>query len=500
MEEKLKGLKSILNEIYDLSAAHALLDWDQNTYMPPGGVTDRGNQLATLARLSHARSTSDEMGGLLADLELYAAELDPDSDDSCLIRLTKREYNKNLRIPPHFVAEMAMVTSAANIAWRKARQDADFDQFRHHLEKIVVLGRQFADFFAPYDHIYDPLLDVYEPGMKTAEVQEIFDVLRREQVELIKALVEKPQVDDGFLHQHFPKKEQWDFGVEVITKLGYDWRRGRQDVTAHPFSTSFGLNDVRITTRFDPNHAVSALLGTIHECGHALYEMGIDPAIQRTFIAHGASGAFHESQSRLFENLIGRSLPFWKHFYPRMRERFSSQLGNVDLSAFYKGINRVDPSFIRVHADEATYNLHIMLRLEIEIALFEGTIAVVDLPDVWNDRMQTYFGITPPDDAMGVLQDIHWAMGLVGYFPSYALGNLISVQIWERMEQDIAEAGEMIEKGEFDVMLEWLQNNVHRHGKKYQPQELIQKITGSKIDPQPYIRYLKKKYGQIYQL
>lgn len=271
-------------------------------------------------------------------------------------------------------------------------------------------------------------------------------------------------------------------------------------MTAHPFSTSFGLNDVRITTRFDPNHAVSALLGTIHECGHALYEMGIDPAIQRTFIAHGASGAFHESQSRLFENLIGRSLPFWKHFYPRMRERFSSQLGNVDLSAFYKGINRVDPSFIRVHADEATYNLHIMLRLEIEIALFEGTIAVVDLPDVWNDRMQTYFGITPPDDAMGVLQDIHWAMGLVGYFPSYALGNLISVQIWERMEQDIAEAGEMIEKGEFDVMLEWLQNNVHRHGKKYQPQELIQKITGSKIDPQPYIRYLKKKYGQIYQL
>jgi carboxypeptidase Taq len=500
MEEKLKVLKSILYEIYDLNAAYALLDWDQNTYMPPGGVTERGNQLATLARLSHTKSTSDEMGGLLSDLETNAMELDPDSDDSCMIKLTKREYDKNLRIPSQFVAEMAMVTSAANNAWRKARQDADFDQFKGHLEKIVAMGRQYADFFAPYDHIYDPLLDEYEPGMKTAEVQQIFNVLRREQVELIKAIVDKPQVDDGFLYQYFPENDQWDFGVEVVTRLGYDWQRGRQDVTAHPFSTSFGLNDVRITTRFDPNHGVSALFGSIHECGHALYEMGIDPAIQRTFIAHGASGAFHESQSRLFENLIGRSLPFWKHFYPRMKERFTSQLGNVDLSAFYRGINRVDPSFIRVNADEATYNLHIMLRLEIEIDLFEGTIAVVDLPDVWNDRMDKYLGITPPNAAMGVLQDIHWAMGLVGYFSSYALGNLISVQIWERMEQDIANVNELIEKGEFSVMLEWLQNNVHRHGKKYQPQQLIYKITGSKIDPQPYIRYLKKKYGQIYQL
>ncbi len=395
---------------------------------------------------------------------------------------------------------MASVTPAANIAWRKARQDADFDQFKSHLEKIITMGRQYADFFAPYDCVYDPLLDEYEPGMKTADVQEIFDVLRREQVELIKAVVDKTQVEDGFLHQHFPEKDQWDFGVEVITELGYDWQRGRQDVTAHPFSTSFGLNDVRITTRFDPNYAVSALFGTVHECGHALYEMGIDPAIQRTFIAHGASGAFHESQSRLFENLIGRSLPFWKHFYPRMREKFSSQLGNVDLLSFYKGINRVEPSFIRVNADEATYNLHIMLRLEIEINLFEGTIAVVDLPDFWNERMQTYLGITPPDDAAGVLQDIHWAMGLVGYYPSYALGNLISVQIWERMEQDIADVDELIEKGEFGEILEWLQNNVHCHGKKYPPQELIQKITGSKIDPQPYINYLKKKYSQIYQL
>jgi len=498
MEEKLTQLKTALNEIQDLSSAQALLEWDQQTYMPSGGAEDRGCQLGTLARLAHLKFTADEMGQLLESLLPYAAQLDPDADDACLIRIAWREYQRRTRVPAEWVSEFANVTAVAQEVWTRARAAADFALFQPHLEKIVELRRRYADCFAPYDHVYDPLLDAFEPGMKTAEVQAIFTALRPQQVALLQAIAARPQVDDSFFRHAYDEKAQWDFGVEVITRFGYDWNRGRQDKTVHPFTQGFGIDDVRITTRFDPERPASALFGTMHECGHALYEQGVSHTLRRTLLASGASMALHESQSRMWENLVGRSLPFWSHFYPRLQAYFPAQLGDVSLETFYRGINRVEPSLIRVEADEATYNLHVMLRLELEIALVEGSLAVKDLPAAWNERMQAYLGITPPNDALGVLQDVHWSSGLMGYFPTYALGNLISAQLWERMHVDLPDLDEQIARGEFADLLGWLRRNIHSHGAKYEPQDLVRRVTGSTIDPQPYLRYLQAKYSQIY--
>jgi carboxypeptidase Taq len=500
MEEKLNRFKSILNDLSDLGNALALLGWDQQTYMPKGGAEDRGNTVSTLSRMFHEKFTSDEMGGLIEELTPYAETLDPDSIDACLIEAVSERYDKQTRVPGEWVVENAKTTTIAHQTWEKARADKNFELFRPHLEHVIDLRRRFAGFFEPYDHVYDPLLDNFERGMKTAEVQAIFNELRPQQVELIRAISESPQVDDSFLHQAFPEKEQWDFGVDVITRFGYDWNHGRQDKAVHPFCTNFGIGDVRITTRVDPNWINPALFGTMHETGHALYEMGIDRSLSRLPLANGASMAVHESQSRMFENLIGRSLPFWKFTYPRLQEVFPSQFGNVPLEAFYKGINKVSPTFIRVEADEATYNLHIMLRLELEIAMMEGSLEAGDLPEAWNSRMQEYLGITPPDDALGVMQDVHWSSGLIGYFPTYALGNLVSVQLWEKMQADMPDMDEQIERGEFGNILGWLREKVHRHGAKYKPQDLIQRVTGSKINPQPYVRYLKNKFGTVYNL
>jgi carboxypeptidase Taq len=360
------------------------------------------------------------------------------------------------------------------------------------------MRREYASFFKPYDHVYDPLLDEFEPGMKTADVQEIFTWLRPRQTALIQAIAGRPQVEDSFLHQPFDEKAQWDFGVEVITRFGYDWERGRQDKAAHPFTQSMGSGDVRITTRFLPEYLPSALFSTTHESGHALYELGIDPKLDRTPLGTGASLAIHESQSRMYENLISRSHEFWECFYPRLREYFPTQLGNVPLDKFYAGINKVAPSLIRVEADEATYNLHIMLRLELEIALIEGQLEVADLPQAWNDRIQDYLGVTPPNDAQGVLQDVHWSSGYLGYFSTYALGNLIAVQLWDLVNRDIPDLSEQIRQGEFAALTGWMREKVHQHGAKFEPQELVQRITGSKIDPAPYLRYLTDKYGKIY--
>ena len=500
MQAKLQRLKELLGEVVDLHRAAALLGWDQETYMPSGGAVHRGQQLATLARLAHIKFTSDEIGQLLDDLQPYVAELDPDSDEARLVKVTRREYDKATRVPPELIAKMSQAASEGQMAWRKAKAEADFAQFRPYLERIVDLKREYARLFAPYDHIYDPLLDDFEPGMKTAQVKEIFATLRPQQVALIRAIAERPQVEDGFLYLDYDEQKQWDFGVAAITRFGYDWQRGRQDKSAHPFTTAFGMGDVRITTRIYRNNLASGLFSTLHEGGHALYEQGIDPALDRTPLANGASLAVHESQSRLWENLVGRSRAFWEYFYPRLQETFPTQLGNVSLDAFYKGINKVQPSLIRVEADEATYNLHIMLRLDIEIALMEGSLEVKDLPEAWNARMQEYLGLTPPDDAQGVLQDIHWSMGSLGYFATYALGNLISVQWWETMQRDIPDVEDQIRRGEFAALLGWLREKVHRHGAKFEPQELVQRVTGSTITPEPYMRYLRTKFGAIYGL
>ena len=498
MQKQYDELKERLNETYNLNAAMAVLGWDQQTYMPPGGAEDRAEQISTIANILHQKFTDPTIGELLDQLAPCVEGLDPDSDEARLIKVTRRQYDREVKVPSEWVADYARLTTNAHPVWEKARKESDFSQFKPYLQKIVEMRRDYADFFKPYDHVYDPLLDEFEPGMKTAEVQTIFNQLRQEQVALIKSIAARPQVENEFMKLSYPEKGQWDFGVDVITRFGYDWDRGRQDKAAHPFTTNFGIGDVRITTRIMENLLTSAMFSTMHEAGHALYEQGIAKTLQRTPLASGASLAIHESQSRMWENFVGRSLPFWKFFYPKLKAIFPAQLKDVDLVAFYKAINKVEPSLIRVEADEATYNLHVMLRLELEIGLMEGSISVEALPDEWNRRMQAYLGVTPPNDAQGVLQDVHWSGGAIGYFPTYALGNLVAAQLWEVIKQDIPHLETDMEQGKFNDLLAWLREKIHRHGAKFEPQELVQKITGSRIDPQPYVRYLREKFGAIY--
>jgi carboxypeptidase Taq len=500
MSEKLKQLKTLLAEVADLEHAQALLGWDQQTYMPQGANESRGNQLATLGKISHQKFTADEIGKLLDDLEKEFEGADPDSNDLRLLKVTRHNYDQATRVPSDFVAEFAVVTSKAFEAWVEAKGKSDFSIFQPHLEKVVELNQRYVTFFPPADHPYDVLLDQFERGMKTAEVQEIFNALRPQQVELLQAIAEKPQINDDFLHVEYDEQKMWDFSEVIATKFGYDWERGRQDKSAHPFTTNFSINDVRITTRFEEENPTVMLFSTMHEAGHGLYELGSDQSFERTPLAGGASLAVHESQSRMWENLVGRSMPFWEYFYPEFQKQFSEQVGNIDLETFYKGINKVESSLIRVNADEATYNMHIMLRLELEIGMVEGEIKVKDLPEIWNAKMDEYLGIVPPNDAKGVLQDVHWSGGMMGYFSTYALGNLISAQLWEKITADIPDLSEQFRAGEFGALLKWLREKIHVHGTKYEPQELVQRVTGSKIDAAAYVRYLKQKYSQIYGL
>lgn len=491
-------LKNLLGEVYDLNSSLAVLAWDQQTYMPSGGAEERGSAMATLSRIMHLKITSDELQKNLAECEADLQGVADDSDEARLLKVTRREVNRRIRIPADWVASFAEATAIGQEMWEQAKGASDFSRFQPYLERIYELRREYASFFQPYDHIYDPMLDEFEPGLKTAEIQAIFTVLRKEQVQLIQELTARRQVNASFLHQTFPENLQWNFGLEVISNMGFDWNRGRQDSSAHPFTTTFGMGDVRVTTRVIPDNLASALFSTIHEGGHALYEQGFSPTMHRTPLAAGASMALHESQSRLWENLVGRSRSFWNYYYPKLQQYFPGQLGNISLEEFYKGINRVEPSLIRTEADEATYNLHIMLRLEMEIALLERKIEVRDLPEIWRERMREYLGIIPKDDAHGVLQDIHWAGGLIGYFPTYALGNVISVQVWECLKRDIPDLDEQIARGDLKPLLNWLRQNIHVHGAKFETQELVKKVTGSIIDPQPYLRYLKSKFKEIY--
>jgi carboxypeptidase Taq len=498
MSEKLEQLKAKLGEVVDIGYAASVLSWDQQVNMPPGGSEARGHQLATLSKIAQEKLISDEVGRLIEDLK---QEFDgADTDEAALVRVAARNYDKAKRVPPGYIAERAIVTTKAFEAWKEARSKSDFSVFRPHLEKVVELIHKYVSFFPEVDHPYDALLDDYERGMKTADVKAIFDGLRPKQVKLIKAIASAKQIKDDFLYKKYNEKKLMAFGEEVITKFGYDWNRGRQDKAPHPFQTSFSVNDVRITTRFEDDNPMATLFSTMHEAGHAMYEQGSNQAYERTPLAGGTSLAVHESQSRMWENLVGRSLPFWEHFYPALKKTFPGQLDGVSLKAFYKGINKVTPSLIRVNADEATYNLHIMLRLELEIGMVEGTVAIKDLPEIWNAKMQEYIGITPPNDAKGVLQDIHWSNGYIGYFSTYALGNLISAQLWEKIDQDIPHLNDQIRQGNFSELLAWLRTNIHHHGQKYEPQKLVETVTGTKITPEPYVRYLTEKYSEIYGL
>ena len=500
MNKEFAELKERLVEIHDLHSSIAVLDWDQQVNMPAAGAEGRANQISLLSRLSHEKFVDGRIGELLENLKAFTGGLDPESDEACLVKVTRREYDRSVKVPSSFVAEFARTASNAHVEWEKAKYDSNFSLFQPWLERIFDLRRQYAGFFAPYDHIYDPLLAEFEPGLKTADVKEIFEKVRPAQVELIKEIGRCPEADDSFLHQALDPQKQSELGVEAATAIGFDWSRGRQDKSVHPFTTTFDLNDVRITTRIMPDNFASGFFSTMHESGHAMYEQGISPLLRHTPLCTGASLGIHESQSRLWENLVGRSFDFWVFFYPRLRSKFPGCFDNVSLKDFYRGINRVKRSLIRTESDEATYNLHIMLRLEIEISVLEGKAAVRDLPEIWNARMEEYLGVVPDNDAHGILQDVHWAGGAVGYFPTYALGNMISAQIWECVTRDIPDLPEKIRQGSFSELHGWLAEKIYRHGAKFEPQTLVQKVTGSKIDPAAYIRYLNRKYREIYSL
>jgi carboxypeptidase Taq len=501
MPQAIDDLKARLATVMDLNYAAAVLGWDQRTYMPSGGAQARANQLATLRRLSHEHFTHDEIGRLLDELAPLAEDQNNDSDEAALVRRTRRDYDLARKLPAEFVTEWTRARAISVQVWEEARRRSDFAMFQPYLEEQYDFAKRQAEYLGYDEHPYDALLDQYEPGMKTAQVRTLFAELKDATVPLLRAIVESGvQVDDSVLHQPFDEAKQEQFGVEITRRFGYDWSRGRQDRTAHPFCTHFGRDDVRITTRFYPDYLNAALFGTMHEAGHAMYEQGVDPEFARTLLSRGASLGVHESQSRMWENLVGRSRPFWEANYEQLQALFPDQLGSVDLDSFYRAINKVQPSLIRVEADELTYNLHIMLRFELETEVLEGKIKVSDLAEEWQDRMDALLGVTPKSDAEGVLQDTHWGQGAIGYFPTYTLGNVLSVQLWEKALEAHPDIPDQIRRNEYGALLGWMRDNVHRYGRKYEPNELIQRATGQPLTAKPYLNYLRGKFGEIYGL
>ena len=501
MTEKLQELRARLQEVGDLYGALSLLSWDQTTYMPPAGAESRGRQIALLGRLAQEKFTDPAIGKLLDDLRPYEESQPYDSDEASLVRVARRQYERATKIPPAFLAEFYAHGSQSYMAWTKARPENDFASVQPYLEKTLDYSRKLADFFPGYDHIADPLIDAADYGMKANSVRALFAELRQQLVPMVEAITAQSPADDSCLHQPFPEQQQLDFGVSLIKHYGYDFSRGRQDKTHHPFMTKFAWGDVRITTRVKENDLTECLFSTLHEAGHALYELGIKAEYEGMSIDGGTSAGVHESQSRLWENLVGRSRPFWNKFYPQLQTTFPNQFGNVSLDTFYRAINKVQRSLIRTDADEVTYNLHVMIRFDLELQLLEGSLAVKDLPQAWHARYQADLGLHAPDDRDGILQDVHWFGGQIGgVFQGYTLGNVMSALFFEQAEKVHPTLWNEIEQGEFATLHGWLRDNIYQHGSKFTANELIERVSGGPLTIAPYIRYLRRKYGELYQL
>jgi carboxypeptidase Taq len=500
MNTKFRELLTRLGEVTDLEDAASVLSWDQQTYMPAGGAQARAQQLTTLKKKGHELFTCDEIGQLLDDLEAELDGADYHSFEASLLRATRRKYDRKRRVPPDLVARLAKATALGHTAWEKARKADDFGTFQPHLEEIIELTIERAEAVGYEDRIYDALLDRFEPEMKTAQVEILFEEMKAGLVPLVQAIAERQDAVDGsILEQDYDVDKQWDFGIELIKRIGFDFQHGRQDRAAHPFTTSFTPADVRLTTRVFRDQFKSAIFATIHEMGHGTYEQGFDRALDRTPLSDAASFGTHESQSRMWENVVGRSRGFWTFWLPKLKEVFPEQLGGADLETFYRAINRVKPSLIRVEADEVTYNLHIFLRFEIENLMLEGKVKIGDLPELWNAKMEEYLGIRPPDDADGVLQDVHWSSGYIGYFPTYSLGNLLAAQFYNQAVSELPQIPAQIEAGEFAALLSWMREKIHFQGAKYTPAELVERVTGGPIRTEPFLGYIHEKYSEIYR-
>ena len=493
MSDALTQLKERLSRVTDVERVSRVLGWDQQTMMPPAGWAHRGDHLATLRRIQHETLIADETGRLLDELRGLEGTLDPDSDDGALIRVARRDYEKAVQVPTDLRAEMTRAATEARTIWVKARAESDFERFRPALERNYELRQRYVECFGDVDEPYDILLDDFEPETSTAEVSEIFAELKAELIPLI-AELRDADVDDSFMRGTFPIEAQERLAKEVVTLFGFRPDSWRLDPTEHPFASGAGVDDIRITTHYDPE-TMKSFFSTMHEYGHGLYSHQQPRHLERLPTGGPCSLGIHESQSRMWENLVGRGRQFWQFFYPRAREAFPEQLGDVELDRFIAGINRVQPSLIRIKADEVTYGMHVILRFELEQDLVNGRVAIRDLPSAWNEKMHEYLGVDVPNDAQGVLQDTHWASGHIGYFSTYLLGTVMSVQLWEKILEDVPDLEEQIERGEFGALREWLGEHVHSLGRKFSPQETLRRATGATIDPKPYLAYLRAKYS-----
>ncbi len=496
--DAMRELRTRLAELEDLRTVRSLLEWDHQTMMPPDGSASRAESVATVQRIAHERFIAGETGLLL---EAAARDLDstsPDSDEARLIEVTRRHWEKDRRVPAELAAEMSRAATIGHAAWVDARHRSDFAAFAPYLERNFELARRYVDCFDGYECAYDVLLDNYEPGGRTREVAALFAELRSELVPLIATLRDNSdRVDDSSLHGQFQIDSQRQLVADAVTLMGFDKRAWRLDDTVHPFAAGISAGDTRITTRWDESYFPSSLFGAMHECGHGLYEAGIADSLRRTPLGHGESLGLHESQSRMWENMVGRSRQFAQVLAPLVAQAFGTP---VDPDTLYRAVNHVQPSYIRVEADEATYGLHVVLRFELEQDLIDGRLKISDLPEVWNAKFAEYFGIEVPDDAHGVLQDVHWAGLSIGYFPTYALGNLIAGALWEQVHKDLPELDQHIAAGELEPLREWLRQQVHRHGAKFTSSELLERVTGSPISVGPFVSYLKRKLGDVYRL
>lgn len=496
-------LLSRIHELHDLEKANALLSWDREVNMPPQGATARIQQMTTLRQLTHRLFTAPEMGDLIAAAaeELALAGADYDSNPASLVRLLRRQYANESKLTKDYVQRSSKISGEARIAWVKARAQNDFAAFRPWLEQVVGLCQELADLYGYEAEKYDALLDKYETNMKTAEVRAIFTALKQELVPLRAAVQEhETAVDDHLLHQPFDIEKQQEFVRYITAAVGYDYQRGHLGTVVHPFAISFSRDDARITTRWYPHFLSPSLFGGLHESGHALYEQGTHPDLARTPLARGTSLGIHESQSRTFENLVGRNRGFWQAHYPQLQAIFPEQLGGYTAEQFYRAINKVQPSLIRVEADELTYNFHIILRFELEQAMLNGDLAVADLPTAWNDTMQSLLGVVPPTDTLGCLQDVHWTRPGFGYFPTYALGNLYAAQFYETAVSQHPTLASDLETGNPLPLLDWLRENIHQHGHKFTPGELVQRITGQPLSHAAFMRYATAKFSDLYGL
>jgi carboxypeptidase Taq len=489
-----KALRHYMAELSDLYSISALLFWDQQTMMPPGGAEARADAVGTLARVIHARETSPDLAAMLDALEPWAAEQDPDSDDARLVWWARRDHEKAIRVPEDLAAELSRAKATGQQAWLEARAANDFTRFRDALAGQVALRHRYVACFEGFEHPYDALLDDFEPGLTTAELRPLFAELRDALVPLVAAAGDAAQDrNDGAFLGEFDAEAQRIAVLDVLEGLGYDPDCWRLDPTLHPFASGIAAGDVRVTTRYDEQDFAVALYSALHEFGHGLYEAKVDRELLRTTLDDPVSLGVHESQSRMWENMIGRSRPFCAWLLPRLNASLPQAVAGLDTTALYRAVNTVQPSLIRTEADETTYNLHIILRFELELALIEGSLAIDDVPAAWDEGMARLLGIEVPGPIDGVLQDVHWSAGLMGYFPTYTLGNLLGAQLWDRLRDDLPDVDGQMERGEFAPLREWLRENVHRHGRKFPPRELLRRITGEDLRVDPFLRYLREK-------